>query len=390
MSEADTSTASRATTFSFDDRANELRIVVIDDDRISLSVVTGQLRESGFINVVGYTDPLDGLRDIEADPLCVVLVDLLMPDITGLQIIQQLKAKERTASIPVLMLTASGSHSNRTKALRLGVTDFLTKPCDPVELTARTRNAATIRLYHDRLARRARRLESEVRSRTKLLTLTRRQVVECLARAGEFRDNDTGRHVLRVGRYSTIIAEAMCCDRNFIESIELAAQLHDVGKIGIPDAILLKPDKLTEEEFDLMKQHAVRGSRVFEQMSPSEMQRVQRHTELGADIIGDTGFDLLELARQISLTHHERWDGTGYPLGLAGEDIPLAGRIVAVADVFDALSSRRPYKPAIPREHCFEIMNEQRYRHFDGQVLDAFLGCVPQIIEVQIDLADPT
>jgi putative two-component system response regulator len=191
-----------------------------------------------------------------------------------------------------------------------------------------------------------------------------------------------------VGSYARIIAEQLGFSEEQLAILEPAAQLHDVGKIGIPDAILLKPGKLTPEEFELMQKHCGYGKKIVECLPLSEATIVRSHVELGAKIMELGRSPILELAKRIALTHHERWDGSGYPLGLAGEDIPLEGRITAVADVFDALSSKRSYKPAFPLKKCFEILEEGRAKHFDPAVLDAFFARRNEIVEVQMALAD--
>jgi putative two-component system response regulator len=194
--------------------------------------------------------------------------------------------------------------------------------------------------------------------------------------------------VLRVGRYSRLIAESFGLDADTVETLEQAAQLHDIGKIGVPDAVLLKPGRFTEEEAALMQKHAGFGKHILTSSSPDEEQTLRKHAEVGADILEVGSSAVLNMARTIALTHHERWDGSGYPLGLKGEDIPLVGRITAVADVFDALSSRRCYKKAFPLDQCFEIMKNERGAHFDPDVLDAFFRARDRIVEVQLKFAD--
>ncbi len=241
------------------------------------------------------------------------------------------------SAIPVIILTANDDRATRLEALNRGATDFLQKPVDPSELAARVRNLLMVKAYHDHLRNHSRTLEDAVRARTMELEDSRRDVIRCLARAAEFRDDDTGHHVLRVGRYARLIGAELGLDPAYLEVLESAAQLHDVGKIGIPDAILLKAGPLTPEEVERMRKHCNHGKRIIELRREEEGARWRAHTEIGARILESGHSDVLKLAMRIALTHHERWDGTGYPLGLAGEDIPLEGRITAVADVFDAL-----------------------------------------------------
>jgi putative two-component system response regulator len=245
-----------------------------------------------------------------------------------------------------------------------------------------------VKEYQDRLRNYSQDLEAAVQQRTAELEMSRRDLVHCLARAAEYRDDDTGQHVLRVGRYARLIAEALKIDPAIVDVLEQAALLHDIGKIGIPDSVLLKPGRLTDEEFVMMQKHAGFGKRILTSCSLDEERTLRRHAEVGAHILEVGSSNILDMARTIALTHHERWDGTGYPLGLKGDDIPLVGRIVAVADVFDALSSRRAYKKAFPLEQCFSVMQEGRGSHFDPNVLDAFMVIRDQVVAVQLQYAD--
>ena len=214
------------------------------------------------------------------------------------------------------------------------------------------------------------------------------ELIHCLARAAEYRDCETGRHVVRVGRYAGIIARQMGLEEETVELLEHAAPLHDMGKIGIPDDILLKPGKLAPDEFELMQKHCGFGRHTFEPMAADAWRTLKSHTFLGEAIMDTPSSPVIQFAAEIALTHHERWDGSGYPLGLAGEDIPLSGRITAVADVFDALSSRRPYKPAMPLDKCLTILEEGRAKHFDPKILDAFFASKEQIVSIMVQLAD--
>jgi len=227
-----------------------------------------------------------------------------------------------------------------------------------------------------------------VAQRTRELEASRRQVVQCLARAAEYRDTETGNHVIRVGKYAGVIAKQLGLTEDEVSNIEMAAQLHDVGKIAIPDAILHKPGKLDPEEFEVIKRHAALGHSIVQPHTPEDTERLKYHVVAGGQMLIVQSSPLLRLAASIALSHHERWDGTGYPLGLKGEDIPLEARITSVADVFDALSSVRPYKGAMPREKCFEILREGSGTQFDPRVLEAFFAQSDAIVEVQKDLVD--
>jgi putative two-component system response regulator len=253
----------------------------------------------------------------------------------------------------------------------------------------RIRNLLTMRAQQKWLENTSERLEVEVWRRTAALMEAEQHIVHCLARAAEYRDNDTGRHVIRVGLYAALIAKALGLGENYVRLIAQAAQLHDVGKIGIPDVVLLKTGRLDPSEMKVMQHHCVMGEQVIEDLTEEDQQAFRRHVQMGASILGPTSSPLLKMASQIALTHHERWDGTGYPFGLTGEQIPLEGRITAVADVFDALSSRRPYKPAFPLEKCYAILEEGRGKHFDPRILDAFLAHRDEAVAIQIEHADP-
>ena len=247
----------------------------------------------------------------------------------------------------------------------------------------RVQNSLIVKRHHDHLENYAVELERQVRARTKQIERSREQIIHCLARAAEYRDNETGQHVIRVGKYCGIISKQLGFGPDYCRQIELAAQLHDVGKIGIPDSILLNPGKLNREEFDVMKTHCGLGCEIMEPLAQSELKRVKQHADMGAHIMDGVESPMLELAATIARTHHEKWDGTGYPNGLAGDQIPIEGRITCVADVYDALSSERPYKPRFPIKKCLEIMISERGIRFDPVVLDAFLERISDVEKIR-------
>jgi len=362
--------------------------MIVDDEPVNIKVVRKYLSMDGYKNFVTTDQAVDACKLIELKRPDLILLDIMMPEVSGLDILKRLRASDDAALTPVIILTATTDSETKHKALELGATDFLAKPVDVNELFPRVRNALSVKAYQDHLRNYAVELENQVRERTRELAETRLEVIHCLARAAEYRDNETGNHVIRVGRYVGIIARAMGIDEATVELMEQAAPLHDVGKIGIPDAILLKPGKLTHEEFELMQNHCGLGKRVVERVSDDEWCIIKQHTDIGSRITAGTQSPLLAMASRIAITHHERWDGTGYPLALSGENIPIEGRITAVADVFDALSSKRTYKPAFPLEKCLAIMKEGRGTHFDPKVLDTFLTCTDEIVAVQIKYAD--
>jgi putative two-component system response regulator len=364
------------------------RILLVDDEPINIQVARKHLISAGGAQFFTTTNPSEVLPLVIREEPDVVLLDVVMPHVSGLDLLAAIRSDPHLAHLPVLMLTALEDRDIKLKALELGATDFLAKPVDPSELVPRVRNALLIKAHHDHLLNYAANLERLVKKRTAQLQASHQNIIHCLARAAEFRDDDTGRHVLRVGRYAGVIARRLGWDASAVETIEQAAQLHDVGKIGIPDAILGKPGKLTPQEFEQIQKHCSYGKRVFESLTEPELSTYRRHTELGDRILAGCDSSVLDMAARVALTHHERWDGAGYPIGLKGEDIPIEGRITAVADVFDALSTRRVYKPAFPLEKCFAILEEGRGSQFDPQVLDAFFGAREQIVTIQIRYAE--
>ncbi len=367
---------------------NNAKILIVDDEKLNIEVVQGYLEQEGYRNFFRTTDATKAIELIQQVQPDVVLLDVMMPQVGGLEILAKMREDEKMYHIPVIILTACTGTETKLEALRLGPSDFLAKPVDACELILRLRNVLTVKSFQDHLANYSRELEDKVRIRTLELLESRQRIVHCLARAAEFRDDDTGHHVIRVGKYAAVIAQNLGFTPDQVDLIEQAAQLHDIGKIGIPDSVLLKEGKLEPLEFDFVKRHCSFGSSIINPMSAKEHDVYQGHTNLGAQLLEYGGFPVMELAGIIAQTHHEKWDGTGYPLGLAGEDIPIEGRITAVADVFDALSTKRPYKPAFSREKCFKIMEEGRGTHFDPRVLDAFFSCSNEIVAVQIHFAD--
>ena len=364
------------------------RILIVDDEKTNVLIVKKHLSNAGYTNFITSTDARIAYPLIKEHSPDLILLDIHMPHLSGIEILQLLDEDYQLSKIPVVVLTASDDRQVKLDALELGVSDFLNKPVDPADLLPRVRNALTIKHHFDQLANQRNILKKAVEARTEELYLSRQQVILSLARAAEHRDNDTGNHVLRVGHFSAIIAEELGWEESQVDMIRQAAQLHDVGKIGIPDEVLFKPGKLDKDEYDLMKSHCSIGTKIISPFTHEEANQFRRHVELGANILRMKDSPLMTMACRIAQTHHEHWDGKGYPIGLAGEDIPIEGRIVAIADVFDALSSKRPYKDPFPREKCFQILREGRGTHFDPTLLDVFFSCTEKIVEIQIQLMD--
>jgi putative two-component system response regulator len=363
---------------------NTAKIAIVDDEPINIKVVRRHLQGVGYENFVTTSEARSALQLIIAERPDVVLLDVMMPEVDGIAILRGIRADRRLQHIPVLILTAATDQATRLKALEAGATDFLAKPVDISELIPRLRNALLVKAHQDHLASYSEQLENQVRLRTCELEESRLQVIHCLAQAGEYRDDTTGRHVLRVGRYTTILARELGFDAPQAAMMGLAALLHDVGKIGVPDSILLKPGPLEPAEREVIKRHCEIGSRIVEPGADEVWQKVTGHDTA----VVPAPQPLLDLAKSIALTHHEKWDGSGYPFRLAGEQIPIEGRIVAVADVFDALSSARPYKAAVPPDRCLEIMALDRGRHFDPAVFDALSRRIEDVLRVYSENAD--
>lgn len=378
-------------TDSLQTRANaELRtakIMIVDDDSIMIRVIRRMLSAEGYVNFSSTTDSRKLVEQIDSYQPDVVLLDIMMPHQTGIDILRIRKQRDFLLNIPFIILSANSEKAVKREALTLGATEFLAKPVDPVDLAIRVQNSLIVKQHQNHLTDYATQLEKEVEQRTKQIDTTCEQVIHSLARAAEYRDNDTGAHVIRVGKYAAVLAAELGFDPGYCRQIELAAQLHDVGKIGIPDSILLKPGKLTKEEFRSMKQHCQLGCHIIEPLAnnnlkdPARMVRRRGFSNIDAPMIA--------LAANIALTHHEKWDGTGYPVGLKAEQIPIEGRITCVADVYDALNSKRPYKPRFSHEKCLEIMLAERGTRFDPAILDIFfekLDLIRQIADQHPDV----
>ncbi len=366
------------------------KIMIVDDEEVNVLTVQHFLRAEGYETFITTTVSRDAMALLHERKPDVLLLDIRMPEVTGIDILAAKRVDSSLTHIPVIIMTATTDPATKRRALDLGACDFLPKPLDPNDLIPRVRNALLVKKHQDQMANQADQLEELVRRRTADLEESRRELVMSLARAAEHRDTETGNHVLRVGCYAGIIAETLGWQKSQVEILKLAAQLHDVGKIGVPDHILFKPGKLDPEEFEIIKNHCAWGKEIIQPFSASETRTLRSHTRRGETILHVRGSAVLMTASRIAQTHHENWDGSGYPLGLAGEDIPLEGRIVAIADNFDALSTRRPYKRPFSRNECFRIMKQQREKKFDPRLLDMFFELSDKICQVQMELMDPT
>ena len=356
-----------------DEKSADAKILIVDDQQANVELLEMILEMAGYTDVTSVTDPRLVLELYLERRFDLILLDIRMPHLDGFQVMEQLSAVIQDDYLPVLVLTAEKEEETRFRAFELGAKDFINKPFDQTEVLNRIYNMLEVRFLYKERIRQNEILEIKVRERTKELQerneeleTTRLEIIRRLGRAGEYRDNETGMHVLRMSKSCQRLALAAGFNDSDAERILQASPMHDVGKIGIPDAILLKPGKLTESEYEV----------------------IQTHVEIGGDIIGDQDIGLMRMARTIALTHHEKWDGTGYPNGLKGEDIPIEGRIAAICDVFDALTSERPYKKAWSIEDASAFIEEQAGKHFDPELVGLFNEILPDILAIREKYAD--
>jgi len=332
---------------------NKPTILVVDDVPDNIDVLNGLLNTDFKVKAALNGERALKIAGGKGKP-DMILLDIMMPDMDGYEVCRRLKADPETSTIPVIFVTAKDQTESEEKGLALGAVDYITKPINPAIVKARVRTHLALYDQNRELAR-------QVRERTCEVEDTRLQIIQHLGRAAEYKDDQTGMHVIRMSHYAKLIARAYSDNEEWVELVFNAAPMHDVGKIGIPDNILRKPGKLDAEEWNKM----------------------QTHAEIGAQIIGDHTAPLLKLSRIIALSHHEKWDGSGYPYGIAGEDIALEGRIVAIADVFDALTSERPYKKAWTVEDAVQLIEENSGSHFDPSLVPLFLNVLPGIKEIK-------
>jgi len=339
-------------------------VLVVDDTPQNLKLMVELLRDQ-YVTLVANSGPRALAVARGAQPPDIILLDVMMPEMDGYEVIRQLKQDESTRHIPVIFLTAKSEVDDETHGLALGAVDYITKPISPPIVLARLKAQLLVKEAADFLRDQNQFLENEVRKRTRQIEAIQDVTVMAMSSMAETRDNETGNHILRTQRFVRTLALQLkdhprmrdTLTDDYIQLLFKSAPLHDIGKIGIPDHILLKPGKLTVEEFEIMKTHTTIG---YESIRRAE-------AALGMEV------DFLVLAKEIALSHQEKWDGSGYPEGLAGDAIPLSARLMAVADVYDALSSKRVYKPAFPHEEVMRIMAEGRGTHFDPDIYDAFV-----------------
>lgn len=333
-------------------------ILIVDDVPDNIDILDGIL--NGEYNIRAATSGEMALKIAESDiPPDLILLDIMMPDMDGFELCSLLKSESRTKNIPVIFVTSKNDVIDEKRGFELGAVDYITKPLSPPIVEARVKTH--LALYDQNRA-----LEKKVRERTFELNDTRLEIIRRLGRAAEYKDNETGLHVIRMSKYSQHIALSYGLSEDDADLILNAAPMHDVGKIGIPDKILLKPGKLDDEEWEIMK----------------------KHSEFGSRIIGKHSSVLLKNACLAAKSHHEKWNGKGYPDGLTGDKIPLISRIIAIADVFDALTSNRPYKKAWQVDDAFELINNESGEHFDPDLVEAFIHVTPEILRIKEKYAE--
>ncbi len=360
------------------------RILFVDDEPNFLSGIRRMLWDDSSEWELFFAESADeALKIASQKVLDTIVSDVSMPGKDGLELLKELKANPATSAIPVVILTGNAEAHLKRKALDLGAADLLNKPIDREDLIARLRSVLRLKRYQDELRAHNELLEFRVRERTRELESSRRDIIWRLAKAGEFRDEDTGDHVVRVALSSRILAAQIGLDQEMVEAVFLTSPLHDIGKIGIPDGILLKPGKLTDEERAQVQKHCEIGASILVEL-PKGAEYFLNTQEDGDRLpILEAIEPIREFAATIAMTHHERWDGTGYPKGLGGEEIPIVGRVVAVADLYDALRSSRPYKKAFDRAKASQIMEESVGTHIDPMVFDAFVRVQDELEQIR-------
>lgn len=347
-------------------------ILIVDDLPQNIELLEAYLAPQGY-EILTASNGAEALEKLASHPVDLILLDVMMPGIDGFEVARRVRQNDTMRLLPIILVTALHETEDRIKGIEAGCDDFISKPVDKSELVARVRSLLKVKAYNDLLSGYQKELESEVAKKTEEIKDTLKQLKEAsletihrLSLAAEYKDEDTGAHIVRMSHYCAAIASQMGLDEHTVETILYAAPMHDIGKIGIEDKVLLKPGKLDATEWEIMKQHAL----------------------IGAKILKGSDAEFIKMGEIIARSHHEKFDGSGYPEGLKGTQIPIAGRIAAVADVFDALVSKRPYKEAFSVEKSFSIIKEGRGGHFDPQVVDAFFAIQDEILAIKKQYSD--
>lgn len=348
------------------------KILVVDDQDLNLSLIEAILAPMDYA-VFLARDGLESLEMTKRISPDLILLDVMMPNLNGFEVTRKLKREEETRDIPIVIVTSLKDVEDRVRALECGADDFLSKPVEATELRARVRSLLKVKAYNDHLQQYQKRLEKEVEAKTAKLKDALEQItaasldtIFCLSRAAECKDEETGNHIQRVSEFAALVATKIGINKEATHRIRCAAPLHDIGKIGVPENILLKPGELNPTEWEIMKLHTVIGGRILEKSET----------------------DYLKVGEIIALTHHEKWNGEGYPKGLRTKEIPIEGRITAIVDVFDALTTKRPYRSPISLDEAFKYIAKKKGIHFDPNVVDAFFGVKEDILSIKRRLKD--
>jgi putative two-component system response regulator len=354
-------------------KTSKSKVLIVDDVEENRKIFQRQLRRMGHSTILA-SDGLVALAEAKRRVPDLILLDIAMPNMDGMSVLQTLKSDENFRHIPVIMISGIDEMENVARCIKLGAEDYLVKPPNLTLLKARIFSALEKKHLFDKetTMRKAMEkfnlhLQDRVSKKENELSQAYLDTLNRLVVAAEFKDEETGEHIMRISRYSALLAEKAGLGRNYVQNILYASPLHDVGKIGVPDSILLKKGSLTSEEFDLMKNHTI----------------------IGSQILANAKAKIIQVAHQIALTHHEHWNGKGYPQGLVGDRIPLVGRIVAVVDTFDALTSKRPYKDPYPVDVACEIIRNEQAKHFDPAITDIFLENLSAFVAIKEEVSGP-
>lgn len=368
--------------------AHEHVILSIDDEAVIRDSFRHFLEDYDY-TVITAENGKRGLELFYEKKPSLVLCDLRMPEVDGLTVLAEIR--KNSPDTPVVIVSGTGVIADAVEALRLGAWDFILKPVTNMQVLLHTIERSLERAqllvenrqYRENLEEMVRVRTAQLEEANRELSQTRLQIIHRLGKAAEFKDNETGRHVIRVSLYAATIAEAMELDPKMVYLIRVCTPMHDIGKIGIPDNILLKAGPLDTGEWDVMRNHTLIGEEMLKPMEQDELEIFHSHTRIGKDLLTGMDSNLLETAARIAAYHHEKWDGTGYPYGIPGQAIPIEARIVALADIYDALSSRRPYKESFTEEKCQQIIRDLSGSHLDPKVVDAFFRAIDKILEIK-------
>lgn len=351
---------------SIKDQIYSSRVLIVDDNPVNVSLLEQTLTMNGYSNVESTCNPTEVIPLYKKNKYELILLDLNMPVLNGFEVIEQLKNIIEEEYLPVIVITALNDQSTCHKSLAMGARDFITKPFDSIEVIHRIHNMLEVRVLYKQHYEQEKLLDNKVRQRTKELEDSKIDIIRRLGQASEYRDNETGMHIIRMSMACSKLSKALGLGDEFSRNLLEASPLHDIGKIGIPDNILLKPGKLNDEEWQIMK----------------------THTTIGFELLSHSNSAIMDMAQSIALNHHEKWDGSGYPNGLKGTEIPIEARIASICDVFDALTSVRPYKKAWSLEAVVEYIEANSGLQFDPEIVEVFIKIVPEVIELRNQYKD--